>query len=504
MTESNQRPDYVFDGQYEIFPSTLNLLKQIFHSKQIKNKKIEPDGKVSIRGIFHFILRSTCPEKDAMNWIMKEICDQNDLDGADIQTDEVRTRYRNILDKFETTVDKKTDETITKFVFEVFVLFKAYFISDLVEFQQIDYSDIYAVFRFLQKIYTNWLEFSRQNVSKPSLDMIDFARTWGGTSVADFSKHLCTVRFLRIPFKQAFSTKYRSHNSSWPVQCGLIQKIHTPGASDPCTSFCTSSTFSNNVMIPVVFQTTGNTMTVVVASNATVFDIQQRFLEVTCSRARPLNAPSGQSPSKAESAAAAAAAALCLVITCNGRVLPNGEETLAEACRSAGAGVTIHVSVPLVGGMPNCLPPWMRPSTGGIQARPSLPAKGGANGRVLRSIGRAGIEHIVRELGQEAGRSSEVWQRKTFGGRRVASHDLRSVFMNQIEREDKTTAKVFPDKEPFHPQGRFPEHFSDEEFDVIITYTWLMCLATELPQFLDQIEAELEPVLGRKPRCPRL
>ena len=34
-----------------------------------------------------------------------------------------------------------------------------------------------------------------------------------------------------------------------------------------------------------------------------------------------------------------------------------------------------------------------------------------------------------------------------------------------------------------------------------ITYTWAMCLLTQLPRFLDLVEAELERVLGRKPRC---
>ena len=34
-----------------------------------------------------------------------------------------------------------------------------------------------------------------------------------------------------------------------------------------------------------------------------------------------------------------------------------------------------------------------------------------------------------------------------------------------------------------------------------ITYTWAMCLLKQLPRFLELIEAELEPVLGRKPRC---
>ena len=48
---------------------------------------------------------------------------------------------------------------------------------------------------------------------------------------------------------------------------------------------------------------------------------------------------------------------------------------------------------------------------------------------------------------------------------------------------------------------RYAEHYSADEPDVAITYTWAMCLLKQLPRFLKLIEAELEPVLGRKPRC---
>ncbi len=51
--------------------------------------------------------------------------------------------------------------------------------------------------------------------------------------------------------------------------------------------------------------------------------------------------------------------------------------------------------------------------------------------------------------------------------------------------------------------GRYPKYYSTEEQDVVITYTWAMCLLTQLPRFLELIEEELEPVLGRKPRCCR-
>ena len=101
---------------------------------------------------------STCPDKDDINWKMTENCEQNDVDRGEIQTDEERARYREILDKFESTVfDNQSEETISQFLYQVLDIIKPYFPPDLVEMQEIDYTDIYGPIRFLQKIYTNWL-----------------------------------------------------------------------------------------------------------------------------------------------------------------------------------------------------------------------------------------------------------------------------------------------------------------------------------------------------------
>jgi hypothetical protein len=53
--------------------------------------------------------------------------------------------------------------------------------------QQIEYTDTYALIRFLEKVYTNYLEFSRQDSAEWALKVIDFARTWHGESAVDFS-----------------------------------------------------------------------------------------------------------------------------------------------------------------------------------------------------------------------------------------------------------------------------------------------------------------------------
>ncbi len=70
------------------------------------------------------MLMSTFPKTDDIDWSMDDICDSNEIDRGDIQTDEERTRYRAILDTFETTVfDQQSEETTSKFLFEVLILF---------------------------------------------------------------------------------------------------------------------------------------------------------------------------------------------------------------------------------------------------------------------------------------------------------------------------------------------------------------------------------------------
>ena len=119
-----------------------------------------------------------------------------------------------------------------------------------------------------------------------------------------------------------------------------------------------------------------------------------------------------------------------------------------------------------------------------------------------RSISREGMARIVYELALEASQASVAWSRKTDGGKRVTSHDLRAVFMNRVDPDSKVSKlEVVPGAAPFHPYDRHPQLYSCEAPDAVIIYTWKSCLVTELPRFLDRIERELEGVLGRKPRC---
>jgi hypothetical protein len=141
---------------------------------------------------------STCPDKHAINGAMLGICNQNDLDRAGIQTVQERTRYRDILEKFESTVfDNQSEETTSQFLCKVLDLIQPYFAPDLVEIQEIECANIYAVIRFLQKIYTNWLQYSRQNSSKASLSVIDYAQNWDGKSAEEVLQHLRSIQRMR-------------------------------------------------------------------------------------------------------------------------------------------------------------------------------------------------------------------------------------------------------------------------------------------------------------------
>ncbi len=67
---------------------------------------MDPNG-IPLNGIFDFMHMSTCPETDDMNWVMQDICDQKDVDRADIQTDEEKARYQDNLSRPFSTINLK-------------------------------------------------------------------------------------------------------------------------------------------------------------------------------------------------------------------------------------------------------------------------------------------------------------------------------------------------------------------------------------------------------------
>ncbi len=138
--------------------------------------------------------------------------------------------------------------------------------------------------------------------------------------------------------------------------------------------------------------------------------------------------------------------------------------------------------------------------SGGGAARSGAGVRDGAGGEG-RSITLKGMMRIALELGQAAARACPPWRSRTKAGTCITSHDLRSVFMNQVEPDSEAnTEVVFPGGATFHPSDRYPELYLEEDPDAIITYRWDMCLVSELPRFLEPIEEELGQQHGREPR----
>jgi hypothetical protein len=252
------------------------------------------------------------------------------------------------------------------------------------------------------------------------------------------------------------------------LHLGSIQlKIH---ASAPNDKF-SSSYFPSIDMVPVVFKTADGTATVLMASDCSMADIQRRFAEEICRRSRLSQAAKGHRVSKADTAAAAAEIASEIVITCDGRVLREG--TLADACWSAGA--TIGVSMPQAGGMFSCVPTCLRRAPEDVMGENATQERNEAGGvRSGRSIDRAGINRIVRDVAQKAAKSSKAWRQKTSGGffraKIVTSHSLRSAFMNRVDPNDQTSAEIFPGKAPFHPYDWYPLSYSAHRHGLLFVF----------------------------------
>jgi hypothetical protein len=97
---------------------------------------------------------------------------------------------REILDDFETEVfdnqDKKNVQQFLSTVFKpedvVFPLFD----PKLPEMMKIDRTDPFFVFRFLQSVYTNYLDHVKKNNGKLVTKILDMSRAWKGGSSAEY------------------------------------------------------------------------------------------------------------------------------------------------------------------------------------------------------------------------------------------------------------------------------------------------------------------------------
>ena len=112
MTSQSVKPEYVWDGKYENFPKLQKELERFCFTHGIEFKKIQPKGKINLRGIYVLMLMSNCPPKNVNfvnGWTMKNILDQNDIDRPSPQN----AYYCQLLENFETVAfDNQTQQDI--------------------------------------------------------------------------------------------------------------------------------------------------------------------------------------------------------------------------------------------------------------------------------------------------------------------------------------------------------------------------------------------------------
>ncbi len=145
----------------------------------------------------------------------------------------------------------------------------------------------------------------------------------------------------------------------------------------------------------------GRTHTILVPSDTTVDELRTLAAAIIYGHA------AAPPPASDAAAAAAAARARRLPLTSGGRALRPGAATLADAGRPARAGV--EVRPPLAGG------------------------GGGRDGEEARSVGREGIDAMLRELAGMAQATADG-RRMTRGGARMSAHALRCVLLDAVEQ----------------------------------------------------------------------
>ena len=196
MANSSHKPEFIFDGNYEKFPSVLRAIENFLLSNGIKFKQIQPEHEISLAPIYYFMLMSNCPAKDVNylnGWTVAGMCDQNDIDRPGPNN----LYFREVLESFEEEVIlNQTQSTVQNFFGRVLGLIIPFFKPDLPAVLSIDRTDPFCCIRFLQTVYAGYLEYVRMNSSKIVHKIIDKARSWTGGDAENFSEHLRGIQKL--------------------------------------------------------------------------------------------------------------------------------------------------------------------------------------------------------------------------------------------------------------------------------------------------------------------
>jgi hypothetical protein len=165
-----------FAGDYERFPDSYRELENQLSGHNIKNKKRVQDGEIDCRAPYVIMLMSNCPDKTCdweQGWTMKQICGQNDIDHPHPNN----AQYRKTLEDFETEVpDNQDKENVQRFLFKDVIA--PLFDPKFPEMMKIDRTDPFFVLRFLQSIFTNYLDHVKKNNGNLVTKILDKSRAW--------------------------------------------------------------------------------------------------------------------------------------------------------------------------------------------------------------------------------------------------------------------------------------------------------------------------------------
>ena len=199
MAESSQPPVKKFGGNYENdFRPVMNALHTRLAGTNIKHTAIAAHP-INLEGVYIMGLMSNCPDK-GVNWIngwnMNAICTQHEIDrpGPD------NANHREILDSFETILFDNNDKMHVMAVLnQTLKIVLEHFDEDLPEVGEIDRLDPFCLFRFLQKMNTNYLNWVKKNSAKLTGSIINEAQNgWKGGNAAEFTRHMRNIRKMMV------------------------------------------------------------------------------------------------------------------------------------------------------------------------------------------------------------------------------------------------------------------------------------------------------------------
>jgi hypothetical protein len=125
---------------------------------------------------------------------MAQVCDQNDDDSPDPKND----HYCEVHDDLETEVfDNNEKKDVVQFFSTVFKdAIEPLFDPKLPEMLTIDCTDPFFVIRFLQSIYTNYLDYVNKNSGNLITEILDKCRPWNGGDAVDYKQHLGDIQVM--------------------------------------------------------------------------------------------------------------------------------------------------------------------------------------------------------------------------------------------------------------------------------------------------------------------